>query len=602
MAESGIHTESVPFQWDDVIQQLSDGVVVVARDGHAISINDSARLLLGLRTEAASLEEYWAGADVRAADGMPLSSDRWPVSRALRGDIILNEELRVARPDGSEVVISSSAVPLLGAHGEPWGAAVVLREITREARLRARLETDRVGAERRAREQAELAAAAGEIVGTLSVDELLARIARRAHTLSGGDYAAVAAVDERGASMWRAIDGNRTDAWRMATWEPGRGTAGRVIAADAPMIITGFPDNPEYPPEEFPAHVAEGMRTALGVPLRREGRPFGAVIVGWRRDAPVDEHTVSLVQTLADLAAVAVVNAQLVAEAGRRADEAEALNEELRQTSAELEAQAAELETQAAELQERNEELDHQVAERQRLVEQLTSAEGVKARFFAQMSHELRTPINAILGYSGLMAEGIGGELPPRAGEMLGRVQRSAQHLMELVNDVLDISRLEAGKVAIAPEEVDVVALARDALASVAPQAAAKGLALRVDGPARVAAYADPQRVRQILLNLLSNAVKFTDAGGITVEVVPPSDRERRVALCVTDTGIGIAPQDQERIFGEFEQVAGKGAASGTGLGLTITRRLARLQGGDVTVRSAPEGGSTFSVWLPAPR
>ena len=180
MAEHRVDVEGAPFEWDAVIHQLSDGMVVVGRDGRTISINDTARLLLGLRAGARTLEEYWAGADVRGPDGVPLAPERWPISRALRGELVLNQELRVGRADGAEAVISSSAVPLVGARGEPWGAAVVMREITREARQRDRLEVDRADAERRARELAELAAAAGEVVGTLSVDEQLVRIARRA--------------------------------------------------------------------------------------------------------------------------------------------------------------------------------------------------------------------------------------------------------------------------------------------------------------------------------------------------------------------------------------------------------------------------------------
>jgi signal transduction histidine kinase len=218
-------------------------------------------------------------------------------------------------------------------------------------------------------------------------------------------------------------------------------------------------------------------------------------------------------------------------------------------------------------------------------------------RFFAHMSHELRTPVNAVLGYSTLLSEGAGGALPSTAAEMVGHIARSAQHLRALVDDLLDLGRLDAGKMRLTMEEVPLPALVRDALTALEPQARSKELTLTFEAADVPRVRTDVLRVRQIVLNLASNAVKFTERGGVTVTL------ERHgadaVAVRVADTGVGIAGADLERVFDEFVQV-GAARGGGTGLGLAISRRLARLLGGDLTVRSAPARGSCFTLTLPA--
>jgi signal transduction histidine kinase len=226
-----------------------------------------------------------------------------------------------------------------------------------------------------------------------------------------------------------------------------------------------------------------------------------------------------------------------------------------------------------------------------------------KERFFAYMSHELRTPVHAVLGYSTLLSEGAGGALPPSAAEMVGRIARSAQHLRALVDDLLDLGRLDAGKVQLTMEDVPLATLLRETLAALEPQARAKGLALAVEvapGATDVLRVrTDVMRVRQIVLNLASNAVKFTERGGVTVTL--ERSGTDAVAVHVADTGVGIAGEDLERVFDEFVQVGrARTAHGGTGLGLAISRRLARLLGGDLAVRSAPARGSCFTLTLPA--
>lgn len=229
--------------------------------------------------------------------------------------------------------------------------------------------------------------------------------------------------------------------------------------------------------------------------------------------------------------------------------------------------------------------------------EDLERAMNERSRFFASLSHELRTPINAVIGYNHLLQEKIFGELSQRQNEALEKANRSAQHLLELVDDILDISKIEAGKLEIVPEGVDVAALLRDTATSLQLQAKEKGIAMHVRTPEELEMETDPARMRQIVLNLLSNAVKFTDEGAVRLEL--EADGAGMVAIEVADTGPGIAPEDQERIFEEFEQTGSGSGKSGTGLGLAISRRLAELLGGSLEVESEPGVGSRFVLTLP---
>jgi PAS domain S-box-containing protein len=256
-----------------------------------------------------------------------------------------------------------------------------------------------------------------------------------------------------------------------------------------------------------------------------------------------------------------------------------------------LEDQANELEEQAAELEHVNDELLRQRAD-------LESALSSRSRFYAAMNHELRTPINAIIGYIELALEGVYGPISQRLGDALTRSQRAASHLHELVDDVLDLAKIEAGRIELAKEEVDVAALAEDILLSVQPSAGEYGTSVILecddDLPART--LTDPRRVRQILLNLLSNALKFSAGLPVTLRC---SAIAGGVAISVTDRGLGIPEGEQQRIFEEFVQLH-PGKHRGTGLGLAISRRLADLLGGTLSVTSAPGSGSTFTLTLPS--
>ena len=266
--------------------------------------------------------------------------------------------------------------------------------------------------------------------------------------------------------------------------------------------------------------------------------------------------------------------------------EAEKREMELEHRTSLLEAEAR----SAARLSQMNDELHRrQVA--------LEQAMGARNRFYASMSHELRTPINAVIGYSTLMLDNIYGPLNAKQKEGLQRTLRAARHLLELVNDVLDLSKIEAGKIELSLQPVTFPALIEDLFVTVRPLADDYESTLALDmesGPFNI--VSDPRRVRQILLNLLSNAIKFGEGKPIRVRCKQCDDKGVRIE--VVDQGVGIASEDTGRIFEEFVQVT-ESKQPGTGLGLPISRRLAQLLEGSLTVCSAPGEGSTFRLILP---
>jgi signal transduction histidine kinase len=230
---------------------------------------------------------------------------------------------------------------------------------------------------------------------------------------------------------------------------------------------------------------------------------------------------------------------------------------------------------------------------------QLREAMEARSRFYANMSHELRTPINAILGYTALLRDDIYGPLNEAQAKGVQRANKAGQHLLELVNDILDLSKIEAGKFDLVPESVRISSVIRDLFVTVQPLADEHGseLSLRVHAePDQLTT--DTRRVRQIVLNLLSNAIKFGE--GKPICVVCHSEESGGVEIEVIDRGAGIAPEDQDKVFEEFVQLSGSQQHKGTGLGLPISRKLAALLGGSLSLKSASGEGTTFRLVLPA--
>ena len=232
---------------------------------------------------------------------------------------------------------------------------------------------------------------------------------------------------------------------------------------------------------------------------------------------------------------------------------------------------------------------------------ELEQASALKSQFLANMSHEFRTPLNAMLGYTSMLLQGVAGPVDGPIKRQLSRIESNGRHLLTIINEILDISRIEAGRMPLQMSKFMVPELVGEVKAELEPIILRSKLSITVDVPKDMSPlWSDRQKVKQILLNLLSNALKFTHQGSVTVSA-RPYPRERTLELAVTDTGIGVAPVDQERIFEDFRQLDNTPTRpyGGTGLGLSICRRLAQMLDGRISVRSELGKGSTFSLILP---
>ncbi|MBP8972418.1 MAG: GAF domain-containing protein [Anaerolineae bacterium] len=311
-------------------------------------------------------------------------------------------------------------------------------------------------------------------------------------------------------------------------------------------------------PSEAAARLLEnGEYSQLVVPIVTAKRVLG--VVDWtdnqpgRRFSPED---IRLAQTLVAQAAIAIDNALMFRELEQRADE-------------------------------------------------LAEANRLRSQFLATISHELRTPMNSIIGFSETLLDGLYGELNERQASRMERIKHNAYALLALIDDLLDLSRIDAGRLKLHPETVSLNTAVETAVQAISDEAAAKGLALTLELAEDLPRIqADPERLYQVVMNLLSNAIKFTPQGGVTIITGQTERQDRRfVQATVTDTGIGISQTDQAIIFDEFRQADGSSTRSyaGTGLGLAICKKLVEMMGGSIWVRSAPGEGSTFAFALPVP-
>jgi signal transduction histidine kinase len=331
-----------------------------------------------------------------------------------------------------------------------------------------------------------------------------------------------------------------------------RGTVtGRALLERRVIHIPDVLNDPDYTWAD--AQRLGGYRTVVGVPMLREGVPMGVLTLTRSEVRPFTDKQIELVSTFADQAAIAIENVRLFDE-----------------------------------IQDKN--------------RQLQMASEHKSQFVASMSHELRTPLNAIIGLTEMMVKNAARFGTEKAQEPLQRVNRAGTHLLGLINQVLDLSKIEAGKLELNPQTVQLAPLIKDVIDTAGQLAEQNKNRLVVDAQENLGALTvDPMRLRQILLNLLSNACKFTKAGEVKLAARKVSNGSSFVEFAVSDTGIGMTPEQQAKLFEEFSQADAATAQrfGGTGLGLAITRKLARMMGGDVTVTSEPGKGSVFAVRLP---
>ncbi len=404
---------------------------------------------------------------------------------------------------------------------------------------------------------------------------------------------------------------------------PGDGLLGQAVRDRRSLRATALP--PDYLP--IGSGLGSGApRELMVAPAQVDGVVRAVLELGFLRALrPADEE---LLARVSELLGVAVRTShdrtrleELLEETQRQSEELQAQQEELRVSNEELEEQSrvlkesqARLETQQSELEEANAQLEEQTQMLEHQKDELTQAQEAlqqraddlekanlyKSEFLANMSHELRTPLNSTLILAKLLADNKNGNLDAEQVKYAQTISSAGNDLLVLINDILDLSKIEAGKVEVQSETVAVAALVEGLAAGMRPAAEQKGLVLDVqvqpDTPARM--ETDAQRLGQILKNLLSNALKFTERGSVTLTVRP---EQGRVAFDVRDTGIGIAASQHALIFEAFRQADGSTHRKygGTGLGLSISRDLARLLGGDLTVQSTPGEGSVFTLVLP---
>jgi signal transduction histidine kinase len=393
------------------------------------------------------------------------------------------------------------------------------------------------------------------ISSTLDLDTVLATIVARANELAEADGGVAYEFDAASRSFHlRATDRFPEEfvaALRGTRLVYGEGAAGRAVATREPIQVPDIMDTDAYSSSVRDVLVRSGYRSLLAVPLVSEDEVVGALVINRRTPGAFAPRTVELLRTFASQSALAIQNARLF----------------------------------------------HEIEDKSR---ELELANRHKDEFLASMSHELRTPLNAIIGFSEVMLERMFGDVNAKQEEYLNDILSSGRHLLSLINDILDLAKIEAGRMELEPTDFDLPQAIDNALILIRERAMQRGITLdRWIDPRLGEIRGDERKIKQVLVNLLSNAVKFTPEGGrIDVRAVLA---DGFVEISVADTGVGIAPEDHETVFEEFRQVGTDYARKheGTGLGLALARKFVDLHGGTIWVKSQLEQGSTFTFTIP---
>jgi signal transduction histidine kinase/HAMP domain-containing protein len=390
------------------------------------------------------------------------------------------------------------------------------------------------------------------VSSTLDLQKVLATIVAHAVELSETESGAIYEYDETNERFelraTHRMSEELIQAIRRAPVHLGETALGWAGVRREAVQIPDILEEPNYPLRQIIER--DGLRALLAVPLLREDRLIGGLVVRRRAPGQFEKETVDLLQTFATQSALAIQNARLFRE-----------------------------------IEEKGHELE--------------IASKHKSDFLANMSHELRTPLNAILGYTELILDKIYGNVPEQIQEVLERVEQNGRHLLSLINDVLDLSKIEAGQLTLSLADYSMKEVIHTVVTAVESLAAEKNLELKVSvSPEVDYGKGDQQRISQVLMNLVGNAIKFTEAGEVEVDATASNDT---FVVSVSDTGPGLSEGDQERIFEEFHQVDASSTRTkgGTGLGLAIAKRIVEMHGGRIWVESTSGKGSTFSFTIP---
>ena len=390
------------------------------------------------------------------------------------------------------------------------------------------------------------------VSSTLDLEKVLTNIVRHAVQLSEADAGTIYEFDKTAQifipQINHSVSAEIIEVLRDSKLRVGdRTVIGQAAEKRSPQQVPDLAEIPEYP---IPSIRNAGYRSLLALPLLREEKLIGGLVVRRKQPGEFPPPVVNMLQTFAAQSVVAIHNAQLFREIEDKSQEIQIANKH-------------------------------------------------KSEFLANMSHELRTPLNAILGYTELIIDNIYGEMPEKIREVLERVEKNGRHLLNLINDVLDLSKIEAGRLTLSLNAYSMQDIIQTVFTSVEALAVEKHLEFKVTTPDILEkGKGDAQRIAQVMLNLLGNAIKFTEQGEVKLEVAVSNES---FIISVTDTGPGLSKEDQEKIFKEFQQADASSTKKkgGTGLGLSISKKIVEMHGGEIGVDSVLGEGSRFWFSLP---
>ncbi|HET7274517.1 MAG TPA: PAS domain S-box protein [Longimicrobiaceae bacterium] len=541
--------ERISAERDAILRQITDGVVFTDCEGKIIFVNEAAREIHGAADLGESLDDYAETNHLFTMDGEPYPNEDLPLSRSVRNEeVVRNAEWRIRRPGAEEVIAQGGATPVRSKDGKTLGAVLTLRDVTATYRLHQQLRVERA----RLRE---IFAQAPALISVTRGPEHRFELANPAYQRMLG----------------------------------GRELVGKTVREALPELAgQGY-----FEMRDTVYHTGEPN-------VRNEAR----IMADLDGDGEVEEYYMNfLTQPLRspDGEVEALLTFAVdVSEQVRARERVEEQAAEIEAHAEELQDAQAELEAINEELHKTNEELTARTLEAERSRREAEEANRTKSDFLATMSHELRTPLNAMIGYTGLLLSGIPEAIPEASAKQVERIGMSARHLLQLIEEILAFSRMEAGREQVQIQDVQVAELVEEVAAIMEPLAGRENLEFSADAPGEsVTLRTDPHKTTQILLNLIGNAIKFTEEGEIQLTTEIDDDS---ASFHVRDTGIGIDEEHLEKIFEPFWQ-AERGhtrTAGGTGLGLGVSRELARMLGGDLTVVSSLGEGSVFTLTLPA--
>jgi PAS domain S-box-containing protein len=557
-----------------IVTTVPAGIIITDAGGRITFANELAERILRLASSDITSRTYDDPAwHIETLDGAPFASERLPVARVLAtGDAVRGVEHAIVHPDGSRTLLSVNASPLRDDDGTLAGVVAGVVDITERQEAEQRImNLNRVYSTLGQMNQA--------IVRIHDEDELYREACRIVVEYGRFRLAWIGVLDPDTSAVVPVAragfdDGYVEQALITASDQArGRGPVGTAIRLGRSVISNDIARDPFMEPWREAA-IERGYRSVASLPLRVGGETQGALAIYATENGFFDAEETRLLEELADDVAFGMTHIR-EENARRRAEH------DLSEHRAHLE-EVVEARTQ--ELLEVN--------------ARLVDATDAKSRFLASMSHELRTPLNSIIGFTTILLRGMAGEINAEQRKQLAMVHAAGDRLLALVNDILDLSKIEAGRDVAVVADFELADLVSAVVGTLRPLAEERGLALESRVPeGGLMLHTDEEKLRRILVNLLGNAVKFTREGRVSIDVERAGDD---VAFSVSDTGIGIDPGQMDTIFEEFHQVrSGPQEPEGTGLGLAISARLTETLHGELKAASQPGRGSTFVVRIP---